>query len=84
MVSKKLEFKAGLMNMDSETNLVKADRRPGKLTVEHVGVCNYQNTQGEKIFTWRPLDKTAAELEVYVFEGDAKFRPVKGTKGGRK
>lgn len=42
-----------------------------------------QNEQGEKTFTWKALTATENEVEVYMFEGDAKFRAVKGTKGGR-
>lgn len=37
MMKKKVEFKAGLMHYNPETKLVKADRRPGKAVVEHVG-----------------------------------------------
>jgi len=36
----------------------------------------------EKIIKWQANGATEAEISIYVFEKDAKFRAVKGTKGG--
>lgn len=38
---------------------------------------------GEKRVLWKANNATAADVDIYVFENDAKFKAVKGTKGGR-
>lgn len=38
VATKKVEFNAGILTINKENRVVKADRRQGKLTMEHVRV----------------------------------------------
>lgn len=73
---KAVELNCGIMAYNRETNLVKADKRQGKLKA-------HMNYEGEKILIWTAKGESKPEVEIYLFPKDAVFRPVKGTKGGR-
>jgi len=72
--SRKVEFAAGRLNFDPATKKVTSDPRQGKVNV-------YVNPQGEKHFEWTDIKTSKKELDLYVFENDAKFSKVVKSSG---
>lgn len=71
---KPVEFDAGIMKFDPASKKVTPDARRGRAKV-------YINNEGEKHFEWRDLKSNKAEIDQYIFEGDAIFDKVKNSTG---
>lgn len=69
-----IQFPAGKMNFDPITKKVLADPRKGSIRV-------YQNSDNEKRFFWIDEVSKTEEIDLYVFENDAKFEKVVQAKG---
>jgi hypothetical protein len=72
--NRKVEFDAGRLIYDPATKKVTADKRKGRVTVQ-------LNSAGEKKIEWTDIAANKKEVELYVFEGDAKFAKVVKSSG---
>lgn len=70
---KSAKFPAGRLNFDPITKKVTPDLSKGQIFVFH-------NSDSEKHFQWINQTTNSPELDLYIFEGDAKFEKVQKSK----
>jgi len=63
-----VEFRAGKMNMDLNTKIVRADKRKGLVQLKH--------EDGLIHFIWKDRSSNQAETDLMIFRDDAVFRKV--------
>lgn len=63
-----VEFRAGIMNMDPNTKIVRADKRKGLVQLKH--------EDGLIHFIWKDRSSNRVETDLMIFRDDAAFRKV--------